>query len=482
MKHSPVRLCGLSIGLFLLLSWFPLHAEVTDDLESFRKKVAQEESKAPADALPRGPQLSMQIKQIENLIKRGNDEQAMVTLENLRIFELPPDLQEEWQRLGPLLSEELEKSKARRLEKWATSVDQLVKDTRKACLEAKTSDDLDALLLRCSNLQMQADRYRTVMTERLSRKLQGVAQTLTSWTSYLDYQNAGDGRKANEALRSLTTGNSQFPVLTIKDMESRFADVADGQMDIRRIAARVFDGINSPDDLPKALERLQSYSRSALAPQGNSLGTEVTHVTAYIDAWKAAQAGDLANATAALSRSFGGYEEAPQYYAPIKAQIEARLVQDKAKAWTKLTANPGEPARNYLLRIVDELKERGDYATMLDVMSFATQIDRTAAPLFSAADRQAIEQFLAGQRFEKVGDALAAVTSYRIVINLSGGKYVPVDQAQQALKDLQAKYPEAFKSYDGVLLEQMRALNQQLQILQNRPPGMPYPMGAPYRP
>jgi hypothetical protein len=389
MKHSPVRSCGLSIGLYLLVSWFPLHAEVTDDLENFRKKAAEEESKAPADALPRGPQLSLQIKQIENLIKRGNEEQAMVALENLGIFGLPPALQEEWQHLGPLLSEELEKSKARRLEKWTASIDQLVKDTRKACLEAKTSDDLDALLLRCSNLQMQADRNRTVMTERLSRKLQGVAQTLTSWTSYLDYQNAGDGKKANEALRSLTNGNSQFPVLTIKDMESRFADVADGQMDIRRIAARVFDGINTPDDMPKALERLQSYSRGALASQGNSLGTEVTHVTAYIDAWKAAQAGDLATAMAALSRSFGGYEDIQRYYAPIKAQIEGRLVQDKAKGWTKLTPNPSEPARNYLLLIVDELKERGYYITMLVVMSFATKIDRTAAPHFRRQiDRQ----------------------------------------------------------------------------------------------
>ncbi|MDR3401041.1 MAG: hypothetical protein P4L99_00975 [Chthoniobacter sp.] len=482
-KRFLVRHRGRIAGLLLLISPLALRAaDVTEDLEGFRKKVDEAEAKANPDPRSRRPQLSLQIRTLENLIKRGDYERAVQALQTFGNYGIPSELEPEWTHLSAQVSEELDKGKAGQLEKWAATVDAIVKETRKTCLEAKVSDDLDALLVRCSAVQMQAERGNNVLIERLDHKMQGVTQTLSAWTSYLDYHNAGDGKKANEALRSLATGNSHYPILTTQEIESRFADVADAQTDIRTIAAKVFMDINSPEDLPKALERVQSYSRSPLNQQANSLGGEVTHITAYIDAWKAVLAGDTATAVAQLNRSFGGYEDVQRYYNPIKSQIEARLLKEKARSWTKLAQDPGEPTHNYLGRILDELKARDDYATMLEVMTLANQVDRTATPLASTIDRQAIEQFLAGQRFEKLGDGLAAVTSYRIVIGLPTGKYAPLDKAQEALKGLQIKYPEAFKSYEGVLLEQIRGLSQQLQMLQNRPPGMPYPMNPSYRP
>jgi hypothetical protein len=349
-----------------------------------------------------------------------------------------------------------------------------VQETRQTCLEAKVSDDLDPLLLRCAALQTRRERGNDVMTERLQRKLEGVAETLTAWTSYLDFQKTGDGKRANDILRGLLNQKSQYPILKVDDIESRFVDVVDTQDDLRSLGAKIFAGINGPDDLPKALERLEAYGRKPSAQQKQSLNTEISHVTAFMDAWKAIQAGETANAASLLGRSFGGYEDVQRYYVPIKAQIESRLLTTKAKSWTKLEQNPGESATTYLRRILDELRERNDYPTMLEVMSFANQIDHSSPAAFSSTERQSIEHFLAGQRFAKAGDSLAAVTSYRMAISDSSGKYAPVEKAQEELKELQTKYPDAFKSYEGVLLEQMRTLSQQLQNLQNRPPGFPY--------
>jgi hypothetical protein len=360
-----------------------------------------------------------------------------------------------------------------RLDKWTTDIDTLVKDTRKACLEAKASEDLDPLLLRCSALQMQATRNSDAMSERLNFKLQGLVHTLSGWTAYLDFHNAGDGKHANESLRKLTADSAGFPVLGLKEIEERIVET-DAQIDVQTALEKVFASVKSPDDLPVALERLQGYARNPQSLQLSSLGGETDHVRAYIDAWKAAQSGDTAAAMATLNRSFGGLEYAQRYYSPLKAQIEAHIVKAKMPAWTKLAQNIDESTQAYLGRVLDDLKARNEWATILEVATFANQVDRSSSTL-SSANRQAIEQFLAGQRFEKIGDGLAAVTSYRIAVGLPAGKYSPIDSATEALKGLQAKYPEAFKSYDGVVLEQLRALTQQVQILQSgRPPGFPY--------
>jgi hypothetical protein len=478
MKRFLVGHRGWIAGILLLECSLTMRAaDVMDDLEGFRQKIAAAEAKPSADnPVFRGAQLySIQLKQLENLIKRDDDDRAVQLLESSANYGLPPQFQDEWQRISALLTEELEKRKAGRLEKWAASVDQLVKDTKKTCLEAKAPEDLDGLLLRCSAAQMQANRGSDVMNERLSHKLQGVVQTLSGWASYLDFRNAGDKQRANNILRGLISNGFAFPILTVQEIESKLADVADAQMDIRTAIAKVFAGINSPDDLPTALERIQSYSGNPQNQQFNQLRTEAPRISAYMEAWKSAQAGDATTALAMLNRSLSSLEEAQRYYTPIKGQIESRVLKDKVGAWTKLPQNPNEAPRDYLARILDEMKERADYATMLEVMAFASEVERTGKTLASLANRQAIEQFLAGQRFEKVGDGVAAITSYRLVVGLPASKYAPTDKAAEALTGLLTKYPEAFKSYEGVLSEQIRGLSQQIQMLQqNRLPGFPY--------
>jgi hypothetical protein len=462
-------------GLIAAISILPLlqgvcAADVMDDLEALRKKVAAEESKQPADQSQRGAQLSTQFKLLENLIVRGDYDRARQMLGNFGAYGLSPEFADEWMQIADSLGKELEKKKAESLEKWRTEVDRLANDTSKGCLEAKTSDDLTPLLMRCSVLQMASQPGNTVLNERISRKLSGIANTLSSWATYLDFHTAGDARRANEILRNLLTNSSGFPVLSVAEIESRFSLVSDDTMDMSTALVKIFDGINTPDDLPVAQRRLKSFASNPLNPELGNLRNESQRMDLYIAAWKAAQTGDVTAAFAALNRTGGGSEEATRFYGPLKAQIEARLLRDKTVAWTRLTQNTGEETGAYLGRILDELTAKGDYATMLEVMAFAGQINRYERPSFTG-ERHAIEQFLAAQRFEDVGDGLAAVTNYRLVVAVPAGKYAPTTEAQDALKRLKTTYPEAFKSYEAVLSEQIRGLNQQMQILLNRSTG-----------
>jgi hypothetical protein len=62
------------------------------------------------------------------------------------------------------------------------------------------------------------------------------------------------------------------------------------------------------------------------------------------------------------------------------------------------------------------------------------------------------------------------MTNYRLVIGSPTGKYVPLTQAQDGLKRLQEKNPDLVKSYEGIVLEEIRSLRQQVLMFLNRPP------------
>lgn len=112
---------------------------------------------------------------------------------------------------------------------------------------------------------------------------------------------------------------------------------------------------------------------------------------------------------------------------------------------------------------------------MLEVMKFSDQISRSVPGASFGRDRIAIDQFLAAQRFEGIGDTLAAVTNYRLVVAAPAGKYTPTAQAQESLKKLQEKNPEIFKSYEGAVMEELRGLRQQIHILLGRSSGGRFP-------
>lgn len=449
-------------------------------LEVLRKKIAAKEAER-AQQPQGGSQLSGQLKLLQSLIERGDLARASQMLDNnMLAYGLPPELQEEWIRIVEQLRKELENKQAEATEAWRKEIDQLVAETKAACLSAKSSVDLDPLLIRCAALQMCQDRRNTVQSERSGRKLSGAASLLETWADFLDFRDAGNTKRANDILRNLRTNNSNFPILSVQDIDGRFVLNDADSLTVREAFPKIFHGVASPDDLPGALDRLKSLAANPMNPELNSLRTEQRRLEAVMQAWEAVKNGDDASALKALERAnnSGGFDDASSYYEPLKSRILSTVMQRKTQSWSKLTLNPGEEPAAFLGRILDELQTKGDYPTMVEVMKFSDQMSRPNGVGAFTAERQAIERFRAGQRLEAAGDPLGAMTNYRSVIASAGGKYVPTAQAQEAFKKLQEKNPELFKSADAALLEEIRSLKMMIQSMMARMGAgrPPYPM------
>ncbi len=193
--------------------------DASTSLESFRKKIAAQETDQQRQQSG-GISFSSQIKILQATIAREEYDQATSMLDNLGRYGLPSALQEEWPQIVDSLKKEIAVKQAGSLDKWRKEIESLIVDTRKTCLEAKGSADLDSLLVRCAALQMRRSSQNNVLAERTNRKLVGAASTISTWANFLDLRETGNGKRANEVLRSLISGQSDFPILKVEEIQA----------------------------------------------------------------------------------------------------------------------------------------------------------------------------------------------------------------------------------------------------------------------
>jgi hypothetical protein len=394
---------------------------------------------------------------------------------------LPPNLEVEWIEIEQSLLTGLDAFRAKAFQKWAAQVDDLAKDVRQRCLDAKTSADLDPLLVRCAALQMQRLGQDNVAGQRAARKMAGVAGTLENWANYLDFRAAGNAVAANGVLRAMTTAGSQFPVLTMDDIQARFMSEKSDRLTMEEAFERVFDGVKSAEDLSVALERMDHLSGLLDPAQLNGIQGEKIKIKRLQSAAEALRRGDEEGAIKSLNdlSSTGGLAFGLPEYDRIKLAMVRPLLISKCKKYSDLQIGEGEGPEPFLRRVIDQLFEKGEFAAMGEVMKLGERLLRSAMnnPAF-ATDRGLVERFAAGQRFETAGDFLSAVNEYRLVVGATGGIYAPAKQAGEALRRLKEKHPEVFTDSEGFVLSELRALRQQIEILATRP-GYPGPMYPP---
>ncbi len=145
------------------------------------------------------------------------------------------------------------------------------------------------------------------------------------------------------------------------------------------------------------------------------------------------------------------------HYDSFKEQITDRVLQTQVSKWTQLTKNANEDTDAFLTRILDEIQAKGDYAKLLEVLKFASQANRDQEKTSTISSRAGPSINTSRPNALKgLEDNLAGYTNYRLVVAAPTNKYTPTKEAEAALKTLQEKDPAAFKSYEGVLLEEIR--------------------------
>lgn len=424
------------------------------DLDAYCQQLAAAEPEDPATSRA-VKQLALQIRALQNLIDREDYEPALRMMADFPGFGLPQDFVDTWTGLAEPLRKELEKLKANRLENWSNDVNELVKDTQAACLDAKSSADLDGLLIRCSALQLRVrPNNNTVLSQRVSRKLAGASETLAAWADYLDFLEAGDSKRAGDALRRLVQGASGLPVLSSEQIAERLGPIADDNSSIESHVAEILADVQTPDDLPEALQKLVTYLNSPLLGQNTTAQYEVQRLRSFIEAWRAARERNVSETIAQLNSSQLGSLDIRPLYSSIAKQIRDRLLREAVSQWGEFEQQTGESDSAYLSRIVDELNSRHEYAKLRDALAFSARYLRTDE---SQGSRVMIDCFLGGQRLEEAGDFAAAVTNYRIVV-ASSAEFAPTEAAQEGLRRIKDHDP-------SFLTDDMRRMNGLLERL-----------------
>lgn len=479
----PWFVAQLALPIFALSLAPPAWAEneTLRNLQEFRKKVAGAEANSP-NSLSRGSDASTLLRTLERLIARNDFEQARQVLASVEGRSLTPGpLEEEWSKLAERLQKDLIARQAEAQETWRRDVEQLVTDARTSCLDAKDASQLTTVMVRCAALQLVREQRTNIVDDRISRKLRGTASTLTTWANFLDLQQAGRSKGANDALRSLLSNESEFPVLSTAQIQSRMIPDA-GNTQWRIFFPEFVKSIESPDGLPQALAKVKPLP-VGLAEMDKQLAMgDVGKLEILNNAWTAIKTGDLFASVRALSnfRNAGFGQETKAALDGLAEQIASRQMQVAAQPWSKLIPHPKETMTNFMDRVMDEVQGSGDYPSLLDLMRAAEMLLRYSGSGITSLSKDigALENFVSAQRLERAGDNLGAVIYYRMVVGAAGGKRVPTDKAETALKKIAETNPEVLKSAEGTLAEELRSLRNQLQILnrmQSSRPGMPFP-------
>lgn len=458
----------LTTLIAVILAMSPAGATESEDAAAKIKAFEEKALKAPMQnsSPERTMRLRAQFQMLRTGIMRNDDESFRMMQQAAQLYDLPPELQEEWLKIVETISNEMEKRREKASEKWREQVDQLVEDARAAVLKAKASDDLDPVLVKAGTLEAPQRNRQNALDERSRYKLEGTLRTLQAWAKYLDFRDAGNVKGANSILDSLMNNSSEFPLLPLAEIRShRKPDPVNPS--INELTEKIFEGVTSPEDLPKALARVDDLLKNSgvTAPHAYQLRSNKEKIERLEARWKLIGT----SMSPADFRKLGTVRfttEDPLH--ALGEQINTLLVMDVLKGSSGVAARADENPQEYMTRILDGLKDKEDYAGMIEVLSTYQRTGQEIPPAW-AIGRTALDRFVAGKRFDEAGDVYAAVTSYRMVLNTSGkSPYAPVEAAQAALKRIGETHPDALKNSDSMILEEIQELKRQIQLLMRR--------------
>ena len=351
--------------------------------------------------------------------------------------------------------------------KWNAKVDRLVGDVRKTCLEAKSSAEMDALIIRISDLQSQPLADDTAIGGRMSQKLHAVTALAKAWTTYLDFRNADHAKPANDILRGLLENQSEIPILTTREVQGRFISPEDDTRSVSPIMRRVLAGVNGPEDIREAIERLERESKEPGIVEGDLLSGEKEKLDRIEGAWQLAKRGEDEAAVDALQYDFNsGLDGFRKNYESLREKVVRQVLRNKGRRWPKWQPSDAERVQVSMNRLIDQLQADGDLESMTEAMDLHDELISAGFPTdWLSDDREIVGHFLSAKRFESVGDILMAVHEYRAVVAAGGKKYAPTKEAVDALRRLKDSHPDVFKDYDSAVLSELQNLRQEFQLL-----------------
>ncbi|MDD5201041.1 MAG: hypothetical protein PHC88_14710 [Terrimicrobiaceae bacterium] len=466
----PAGSLRIAVALLAIVS---VHAEpASDALDKFTRQLQAACAAQPSDDGYRRDTISQFKARFEALglaLKRGELNQAREILQNLNGAGLPPELQDAWQSLADALAAQIIQLQQQAAISWKKAVDEAATKTRDVCIAAKTSSDLDGITLEVAALQNKHRQMNNLLVDRANRKLEGITRFLDQWSRFLDFRAAGSITAANNLLRNLRAENDP-PIISQKDLERAFIEQLPSPWTTADVPRIAFRDVKNVADLPPAVEKMNELLSNPAIYEAGFFLSDPRDILALVTADQQVKEGNFAAAEEALSDLDRSevYQTCRRWLQPIRTAIRQRLTAGELQQITGAKPRSDESSNTMLRRVLDGLQAGGEYTKMSDLVTEISMLPATTLygkvdyP-WSPGDATALLAYANASKLEQAGDALAAVNEYRRVItSAQGGKYAPTAEAQKAIERLKKSHPEAFADIDGVVLDELRQIRQEL--------------------
>lgn len=346
----------------------------------------------------------------------------------------------------------------------------------KAVQESKKPADLDASITELGKFRMRGERGQTSEPVRLALyQVEPTLQFVTQWQNYLSAVETGNSQAAQEALRSLSNSNglSLIPRSEILKLLALSKPGKPGQDDPEQSSPmdaveKILSETKSLADMEATLKKLRKLQES----RGNSNRMDIINPLIQslqpIDKnYQDFKAGLAVNLESPQNYS-GGTEIGNTVVPRLKAELMLLMLPRYVGAPEGTRAQPGEDVLQFLDRLSNEAKSRGDVGVAIRAREARRLLQRGSA--MSSNDTAALSALVSGQNQEAAGQYMLAVVSYQTSLK-SGSDLIPAKIIGERLAAIQAAHPKDFD--DG------------MERFLNPPPvsryeGMPGVPGRPY--
>lgn len=314
-------------------------------------------------------------------------------------------------------------------------------------LAAKEASELDALFVGLE--EVKARSMNLGRRSNHANALSNLSRILSSWQEYLAYRNAGDARRALNALNTITNAVTQAPVVPRSAILER-------RLQLEGLSAQA--GASSEPEAPMTVEALlsQPFTVAELPQLREKLRELSNFSTTRSDAVSALRTVEELQAAVTLieegspllsfsylnkiqnsynrSRWVGTYKEAIAAMA-LRASIPEEFRPEM----------PGDTTTSIILPAAEKMAAAGEWLVLWQMFKVVDAFyDRGASKFIPSLqnDVRAIEAYLRAQSLEESGQLSDALVAYNSVLSFTG-IYGPREAAKKAIRAIREDRAEA---------------------------------------
>ena len=377
-----------------------------------------------------------------------------------------------------ILQEEIRTEREAQEKATLANVQEALGRAGKAVVDSKKPADLDKSIAELGKLRQRGERGQSSEAVRTALyQVEPTLQFVTQWQNYLSAVETGNSQAAQDALRSLSNSNglSLIPrseilkLLALAKPGKSSQDVPEQSSPVEAVE-KILSETKTLADMEATLKKLRKLQEGRTGSNRTDFINPLIQSLQPIDRnYQDFKAGLAVNLESSQNYS-GGTELGNAVVSRLKAELMLLMLPRYVGAPDGTRAQPGEDVLQFLDRLSNEAKGRGDTGVAIRAREARRLLQRGSA--ISAGDTAALSTLISGQNQEAAGQYMLAVISYQTSLK-SGSELIPAKLIGERLAEIQSAHP---KDFDAGM---ERFLNPPPVSRYEGMPGRPYGMPDP---